>query len=61
MFEICINFVAKLFLLNSCCQILHNQKLKARHIHKTIQAELTLDKRIRLHENNKAMQGIIIW
>ena len=55
MLEICLNVVTKLFLLNSCYQILHNEKLKARHIHKTIQVELTWDKRIRLHENNKAM------
>ena len=60
MLEIYANFVTKLFLLNSFCQILYNLKLKARHIHKTIQAELTGDKRIQLHENNKAMQEIII-
>ena len=31
------------------------------HIHKTIQAELTWNKHIRLHENNRAMLEIIIW
>ena len=37
------------------------QLKKARHVHKIIQSELTRDKRVRLHENNNAMQGIIIW
>ena len=34
-------------------------QLKARNIHEIIQAELTWDRRIRLHENGKAKQEII--
>ena len=35
-------------------------QLKARNSNKIIQAELTWDKRIRLHENDKAIQEIIL-
>ena len=36
-------------------------QLIKRNIYKIIQAELTRDKRIRLHENDKAIQEIIFW
>ena len=36
-------------------------QLKTRNMYKTIQAELTWDKHIRLHENDKAIQEIIFW
>ena len=36
-------------------------QLNARNLHKIIQADLTWDRRIRLHENNKANQEIIFW
>ena len=34
-------------------------QLKARNLHKIIQAELTWDRRIQLHESNKAKEEII--
>ena len=36
-------------------------QLKTRNTYKIIQAELTREKRIRLHENDKAIQEIICW
>ena len=36
-------------------------QLKARNLQKIIQAELTWDRRNKLHENNKANQEIIFW
>ena len=36
-------------------------QLKARNLHKIIQAELTWDRRIRLDESNKANHEIIFW
>ena len=48
--------------INSTKFVLGNiAQLKTRNIYKIIQAELAWDKRIRLHENDKAIQEIIFW
>ena len=55
--QICLNSVAKLFLpifvLGNIAQS------TVRNLHKIIQAELRWERHIRLHENDKANQGII--
>ena len=53
--KLCGKIIYIIFVLGNITQ------LKARNLHKIIQVELTWDKRIRLHENNKANQAIIFW
>ena len=53
--KLCGKIISTNFVLGNIAQ------LKTRNIYKIIQAELTLDKRIRLHENDKAIQEIIFW
>ena len=53
--KLCGKIISTNFVLGNIAQ------LKTRNICKIIQAELTLDKRIRLHENDKAIQEIIFW
>ena len=53
--KLCGKIISPKFMLRNIAQ------LKTRNIYKTIQAELTWDKRIRLHENDKAIQEIIFW
>ena len=51
--KLCGKIISTKFLLENIAQ------LKTRNINKIIQAELKWDKRIRLHENDKAIQEII--
>ena len=53
--KLCGKIIYIIFVLGNITQ------LKARNLHKIIQVELTWDKRIRLHEHNKANQAIIFW
>ena len=53
--KLCGKTVSNKFVLGSIAQ------LKTRNIYKIIQAELKRDKRIRLHENDKAIQEIVFW
>ena len=53
--KLCGKIISTKFVLGSIAQ------LKTRNICKIIQAELTWDKRDRLHENNKSIQEIIFW
>ena len=56
--QICLNsgkIISTIFLLGNIAQ------LKARNSHKIIRAELISNRRTRLHENDKASQGIIFW
>ena len=53
--KFCGKIISTKFVLRNIAQ------LKIRNIYKIIQAELIWDKRIRLHENNKAIQEIIFW
>ena len=53
--KICGKIISAKFVLGNIAQ------LKTRNIYKIIQAELTLNKRIRLHENDKAIQEIFFW
>ena len=53
--KLCGKIISTKFVLGNIAQ------LKTRNIYKIIQAELTWDKRIQLHENHKAIQEIIFW
>ena len=53
--KLCGKIISTKFVLGNIAQ------LKTRNINKIIQAELKWDKRIRLHENDKAIQKIIFW
>ena len=53
--KLCGKIISTKFVLGNIAQ------LKARNLHKIIQAELTWDRRIRLHENNKANHEITFW
>ena len=53
--KLCGKIISTKFVLGNIAQ------LKARGFRKIIQAELTWDRRIRLHENDKASQEIIFW
>ena len=53
--KLCGKIISTKFVLGNIAQ------LKTRNINKIIQAELKWDKRIRLHENDKAIQEIIFW
>ena len=52
---LCGKTVSNKFVLGNIAQ------LKTRNIYKIIQAKLKWDKRIRLHENDKAIREIIFW
>ena len=51
--KLCSKISSTKFILGNIAQ------LKARNLHKIIQVELTWERRIRLHENDKAIQEII--
>ena len=53
--KLCGKIISTKFELGNIAQ------LKTRDIYKIMQAELTWDKRIRLHESDKAIQEIIFW
>ena len=53
--KLCGKTVSNKFVLGNITQ------LKTRNIYKIIQAKLKRDKRIRLHENDKAIQEIVFW
>ena len=53
--KLCGKTVSNKFVLGNIAQ------LKTRNIYKIIQAKLKWDKRIRLHENDKAIQEIVFW
>ena len=54
--KLCGKIISTTFVLRNIAQ------LKARNLHKILQVELTWDdRRIRLHENDKAIQEIIFW
>ena len=53
--KLCGRIISTKFVLGNIAQ------LKTRNVYKIIQAELTWDKHIRLHENDKAIQEIIFW
>ena len=53
--KLCGKTVSNKFVLGNIAQ------LKTRNIYKIIQAKLKRDKRIRLHENGKAIQEIVFW
>ena len=53
--KLCGKIISTKFVFGNIAQ------LKTRNIFKIIQMELKWDKRIRLHENDKAIQEIIFW
>ena len=53
--KLCRKIISTKFVLGNIAQ------LNTRNMYKIIQAELTWDKRIRLHEKDKAIQEIIFW
>ena len=53
--KLCGKIISTKFVLGNIAQS------KTRNIYKIIQVELTWDKHIRLHENDKAIQEIILW
>ena len=53
--KLCGKTVSNKFVLGNIAQ------LKTRNIYKIIQAKLKWDKRIRLHENDKAIREIVFW
>ena len=53
--KLCGKIISTKFVLGNIAQS------KTRNIYKIIQVELTWDKHIRLHENDKAIQEIIFW
>ena len=53
--KLCGKIISTKFVLGNILQ------LKARNLHEIIKAELTWNRRIRLHENDKANQKISFW